>query len=200
MMETTLVQALRSIDQIPDFVEVDKQRETIRVLDTWRRQHPMMDKALRGEVSIYNLVEEVTRRYHGIKLFLPIFRTKQEERALEELHLDDLLIPGEVVTPKSRLIPQDNQYYKRALYWINEKVMNPPVLGVFMGAFVALTLGGHGRFESSIANYSVAFGIGAVTGTCVGLLTSLMKHQELNIARNSARYLDARIHEVSVIK
>ena len=195
-MATTLVQKLKEIDKIPDFVKVDKTKESRTLLDEYRRRHPLVDKAARGEISFSDIVDKLYEKHKGVKIFLPRFKDNEYDKKLDELNLNELVNADSFRTDtQQRFSKEIPYYYGQFLGWFYDKMANPIVLPVLMGGITALTLGGQGRFESNIANYSAQFGGGALFGLIFGLIATLMKYEETSTPIKQATYLSAKIQE-----
>ena len=193
-MGKTLVQALQSVDRISGSVKVDKQALQVRLLEE-ARKHPLVDKAVRGDISIKSVIESLHQKYKGWRLFTPRIKDEQYDRKLDELNLDELLDAVAFRTDSSKILSQDNRFPHLALYlsWFYDKLANPVVLPVLMGGFTMLLIGGgKGPFESEIANYTAQFGVGVYVGLLGGLVATLMKYNQIAKSRKQAEYLDTK--------
>ena len=84
-------------------------------------------------------------------------------------------------------------YIGRFSGWFYDKLANPITLPLVLGGLAALISGGQGRLESEIANYSANFGFGAFVGLIYGFMATAMKYSKISIAREQAKYLQAKI-------
>lgn len=178
-MATTLLDLLKPIDKIPDSVEVDKKKERRKILDKWRRRHPYVDKAARGDFSFSGAVNKLSEIYQGVRLFLPVFKSKEYQKRVKELNLNPL-------------------FYARNFEanWEYDVFMSPIVIGP-LAEICVMALGmitGTG-YESEIANFFALCGIGVVFGGGLGLLSAWIRHNDVKRATNNARYLDTVIQE-----
>ena len=191
-MAETLVEALRSIERVPEHVKIDKNRAYTDLLNEARKSHSFLDKAIRGETSVYEIIGRLSQKYEGWRLLLPRFTDKEHDRKLDELGLDRLLQADALRTDSSQIMSEGSGPF---LGWFYDKMANPVVLPLLMGGFTTFISGGQGRFESEIANYSANFGVGALAGLFVGLTATMMKYQQTSILKKQAKYLQAKIQE-----
>lgn len=193
---SNLVSKLKSVDVIPDFVNVDKKQELRKLLDEARREYPVLDRAARGDISFSEVIERAYGKHKGLRLVLPRFKDEEYDRKLDELKLDGLIQADGFRTDSSQVFAKGNSYLGSSLGWFYDKAANPVVAPLLIGGLFAVMSGGQGRFESEIANYSAYFGVGALTGLLAGLIASMMKYQQISISREQARHIDTKINEV----
>lgn len=92
--EKTFYNELKSIEKVPDFVDIDKGKAYTIILDHWRKRHQLVDKAIKGEISISYIVSDLVKEYHHWKFFLPMpSKGKKFYRKYNEKGLDTLLYP-----------------------------------------------------------------------------------------------------------
>ena len=199
-MTNTLVEAIKAIERLPEIVKIDRRNEYIKLLNEARRKYTLVDKAIRGEVSIHDTVEKLSKKYIGWRLLLPRFKDAKYDKKLDELALDGLIQVEHLRTDTSQIISKENPrigpYRARFLGWFYDKIANPTIAPLLMGGMMALIGGGQGRFESEIANYSAQFGMGVFVGLLVGLMGAMMKYTYVNITREQAKDLQVIIQEV----
>ena len=197
MATNTLVQKLQEVDIISDFVEVNKKENIKKLLEEARKKYALIDQAVRGNTSIPDVVERLYDKYRNWRLLLPRFKDKEYDKQLDKLDLGELLRAEGFRTDNSQRLAKEMPYIGRFVGWFYDKLANPIVLSLLMGGLVSLMgAGGQGRFESEIANYSAQFGLGAFLGLFVGSLATMFKYNEISIAREQAKYLQAKIQNL----
>ncbi|MBI4440261.1 hypothetical protein HY638_04790 [Candidatus Woesearchaeota archaeon] len=71
-MESTLIGQLKVIEDVPDYIRVDKIVEIRELFDEWRERNKTVDRVVKGETSFSEQVEEAAKRFQGVKNYLPI--------------------------------------------------------------------------------------------------------------------------------
>jgi len=195
-MSATLVEALHSIERLPDIVNIDKKKELKKLLDEFRKTHDLVNKSANGEISIPIILEELYEKYKGWRILLPKFEDEEYDRRLEELNLKELLSNPDLFRTNAQLHYHGSQYINRGLGWAYDKLTNPISLALVVGGLVTLMYATKATPGNEIAHYSTGFGLGAALGAMMGIIASMLKYDFMMAVRNDAKYLDAKIREV----
>ena len=85
-MSNTLVDRLKEIERIPDYIKVDKAALSIELLEEQRKKNKLVDLSIRGDIKIPEYFDErVYREFGGVRTIIPTYMAKGEKEELGEL-------------------------------------------------------------------------------------------------------------------
>ena len=181
MVGVTLVRELRTIDAVVANAVIGSDGEEIsrQVLHSWSEVHPVVNRAIRGDCSVAELVKQLVGRYTGWRSLFPVFRGKEYDRQLAKFNLSEVL--------GSNLLRPTSQ--SKLSVFIYDKLSNPAVLVGY-----SLIAGAVAGF-AFIPQYPLL--LAPVTGLCglsfVGPLIWHTRRGEVERALGNAQYIDTRI-------
>ncbi len=187
----TLVEELKSIDEIADGAKADKEQLTRNLLYEWEQKHPLVNRALKGDFSFSDLLDELLKKYSGRRAVLPRLRDDKYDAKLDDLDLNNVIYLENFKTESRLELFPKHPYLNQTMDWISDMAMNPVVAGLFFGSFMT-------AFEAVTGgeNYVSPFSKGMLMGGIVGLLGSTINSQFRSKAKDDAQYLDAKIQVV----
>ncbi len=177
----SLVYQLHSINNIPSYVEVDRQKELKRVLEKWRVKNSLVDRVIKGEATIRQKTEEFVEEIGGAKEWYP----HVTEDNVWDKHQDVMKIVG---------YQSENTYANK----ICDLIMNPPGMALFSG----LTFGVIGpilrdKNDCKLSRRDLLGGVlGAGLGAGLGGLMPLVRRGNCNAIKEYAHYVDNVINSV----
>ncbi|MBS3158644.1 hypothetical protein J4206_05140 [Candidatus Woesearchaeota archaeon] len=202
MAYLSLVERLKQIDQIPEFVTVDKAEEQRKILEKARAEHPLVEEAINGRFLFGATVEELAQRYKGLRKFLPNFYDPKHDQEISELNLSDLLYMEQLKSTNDAFNGPDNQFSSKHPYiaaiasWIYNKAVNPVVLPLALGGLFALVRNGDKVYETEWINQVFHFSQGAAMGAFFGIALKLLERGHIGETIDNARYLDTTIRNL----
>ena len=181
-----LIQKLGTIEDtiLDKKVKLEERR---KLFEEAGQRYKIVDRALKGEISISDIVERLRGRYQGLRLFLPRLKDKEYDKTIDDLQLDELFQACFFRTDISKTFAEENPHLGRLMGWFYDKLANPAGTALLVGGFSAVGFKGHSNYPSWVI-------IGTVAGGLIGVLGSFIRHSEMYLARNQANYLQEQIN------
>lgn len=192
-IEGTLVGKLRAIDTIPGFVSVDKEKEYRKLLDKYARKNPLVDRAMKGEFSFYDSVNELSKKHRGIRLFLPMFKDEKHDRRLREMRLNELFwrandLGSEFMFTDS---PRPKNNYLNVVAYVSKNIFTK-LFNPIGDSLLGVPYVGYLSYSNNIGITGRLIG-GAILGAILGLILPWGRSAGVNETKNDAKYLDGKI-------
>ncbi len=180
----TLIDQVKQIENIPPFIEVDRQKELRELFEDWRQRNKLVGRVVRGETTFTTEFDKVYQMLYGkwYQAHVPRIVNSDYRKSLTEL--------GGVI---------GGDFYDNPFLSI---MMNPVSLGALLGGANMLfgstkpvpetePLTRKFNRREFIKQIAVMSGAGVIFGEAI----AWSKPYNLNKMRKSANYLDSKVRE-----
>lgn len=163
----TLVERLREVEEIPDYLGIDKTRAYEKIFEEFARTNSLLQKVIKGETAFSTEVLRAMKTSGRAKAFIPHYVENQRLKDLEEL--------SEAIGH-----PREDNF--------DNLFMNPVSLGAF--GIATSFLDGLKKFSRREFLKYLGLGVG------VGGINSAAKYFTQDTAAINAVYVDDKVKEV----
>ncbi len=181
----SLVDVIRSIEAVPDYVVVDKHAAMRTVFDRWATDHPYLRNARARRTTLSDEYERIFGKYDGWKTFAPRpmpDQLRQEGNDFAEMCGEAPMVITRHTTDLANMA---------ATYGMNS-------VGTGVGMAIVIPLIARLMYPWAWDNWKVVAGeavLGAFMGAAAGASTAIIEEASLARMRTSAAYLDRKIEE-----
>lgn len=192
--DNTVLLELRALDSLPEYLikppeyltisfEINILEERQKIIDKYAKRNPLLKKAINKEISIFDVVSNLTEQYQKWKLFVPSDDNKKFYNEYSQLGLDKILYPF-----------NDGFRFKDKL---SSYIHSPITVGIGFLAFTSLCAS---IMDTSLLPKIMVIFTATGMGTLIGYLGAKMGYDwsisELNSNVGNAKYLQNIIDEI----
>ncbi|MBN2052217.1 hypothetical protein JW756_01820 [Candidatus Woesearchaeota archaeon] len=163
-------------------------KDQFEYLEQKRKECPALDKVIRKELSPVEKIDDIVKKYKGIRNYLPVFPDKKHDSKVREI--SDLLSYELLNT-----MPHHKNPIKNAFSSVVDLIVNPLGTGL-LGAGLTSYFLPHKVTNVSSLRYLVGVVVISLIMSLFGFYSSSIRKEEIKKAKEDAQYLENTINRL----